>query len=199
MIDLQEIRDKWLGICGYCDAGQSMACTCAHGDPRVLISELVTEIERLAEHSTTLNTIGWKMAEALGHVPSGTQCVQGDVVELTDRLIGEMMRSRLQVPMHSRQVARESYELGREVERRAHQCTAPEAEGSVDAAIQGMLSENVRLEKELVVAKATGRMEAMERIVTHVQDHSSTAGDLWETVRLGGMLNAAELLGWGSE
>jgi septal ring factor EnvC (AmiA/AmiB activator) len=41
MIDLDAIAEKWLKLCGYCDAGLPMGCTCTGDDPR-------SDIQRLA-------------------------------------------------------------------------------------------------------------------------------------------------------
>jgi hypothetical protein len=46
-MDLDEIRRKWLGQCGSCDAGLSMGCTCPEEDVRPVILALVDELERL--------------------------------------------------------------------------------------------------------------------------------------------------------
>jgi hypothetical protein len=45
--------------------------------------------DRLREHSVTLNSIGWKMATALGDVLEGAEQVRGNPVEQADRLIAE--------------------------------------------------------------------------------------------------------------
>jgi hypothetical protein len=46
--DLEAITAKWLRQCGSCDAGlPEFGCTCPEGDPRVVISQLVIEVERL--------------------------------------------------------------------------------------------------------------------------------------------------------
>jgi hypothetical protein len=41
MIDLDAIAEKWLKLCGHCDAGLPMGCTCTGDDPR-------SDIQRLA-------------------------------------------------------------------------------------------------------------------------------------------------------
>lgn len=45
-LDLNEVR-PWLRLCGSCDAGLPMGCTCPSADPRPMILRLVQEIERL--------------------------------------------------------------------------------------------------------------------------------------------------------
>jgi hypothetical protein len=48
--ELQEIADKWLVVCGSCDAGLAMGCVCQRQtDPRSLIARLLQEIGRLKE------------------------------------------------------------------------------------------------------------------------------------------------------
>ena len=46
MIDLQAIKDKWLNVCGACDAGIG-DCTHPNSDYRPVILDLVSEVERL--------------------------------------------------------------------------------------------------------------------------------------------------------
>lgn len=47
-MDLEAIREKWLRVCGQCDAGVYGApCTHPSGDYRPVMLELVTEVERL--------------------------------------------------------------------------------------------------------------------------------------------------------
>jgi hypothetical protein len=46
-LDLEAIDPGWLNPCGPCDLGVPMNCTCPTGDPRIVISQLVTEVERL--------------------------------------------------------------------------------------------------------------------------------------------------------
>lgn len=61
---------------------------------RVLLAPLYREIGRLTEHSTTLNTVAFAIAEALGDVPPGADAVEGNPVELAQRLIAEARQSR---------------------------------------------------------------------------------------------------------
>ncbi len=49
--------------------------------------QLLAEVERLREHSVTLNTVGFKLAEALGDVPDGQDWTVGNPVEQAERLI----------------------------------------------------------------------------------------------------------------
>lgn len=58
------------------------------------VPTMVAEIERLRAHSTTLNTLSWKIATALGDVPEGADRIEGDPVEQTERLIVEITRLR---------------------------------------------------------------------------------------------------------
>ena len=46
MDDLQALKDKWLGICGACDAGIG-GCSHPDGDYRPVMLKLVREVERL--------------------------------------------------------------------------------------------------------------------------------------------------------
>lgn len=45
--DVVERAKPWLALCGSCDAGLPMSCTCPDGDPRQVISDLVAEVVRL--------------------------------------------------------------------------------------------------------------------------------------------------------
>lgn len=47
------------------------------------------EAERLREHSVVLNTVAFKLAQALGDIPEGQHRGEGDPVELAERLIAE--------------------------------------------------------------------------------------------------------------
>ena len=38
--DLLADAEKWLHLCGSCDAGLTMSCTCPPGDPRAIIQRL---------------------------------------------------------------------------------------------------------------------------------------------------------------
>ena len=48
LIEITEIRDKWLKQCGPCDFGLvEFGCQCPEGDPRWIIQMLCDEVERL--------------------------------------------------------------------------------------------------------------------------------------------------------
>lgn len=51
MIDVLAKAEPWLNLCGPCDAGYPTACSCQPGDPRVIILELVREVERLRQET----------------------------------------------------------------------------------------------------------------------------------------------------
>lgn len=55
---------------------------------------LLAEVDRLTEHSQMLNTIGWRIATALGDVPEGAEEIEGKSVDQADRLIAEVVRLR---------------------------------------------------------------------------------------------------------
>lgn len=57
-------------------------------------ADLVAERNRYREHSVTLNSVGWKLAQALGDVPDGADAVRGNPLERADRLIAEVQRLR---------------------------------------------------------------------------------------------------------
>lgn len=44
--DLDAIAEKWLRLCGACDAGMG-SCVCPPGDPRNVIDNLVEEVKRV--------------------------------------------------------------------------------------------------------------------------------------------------------
>lgn len=48
MLDTSAIRAKWLRVCGNCDAGLMMACTCEIDDPRSAIEVLCNEVDYLS-------------------------------------------------------------------------------------------------------------------------------------------------------
>lgn len=82
------------------------------------------EIDRLTEHSTTLNTLSWKMADALGEVPEGAIECELNPLELLDRVFAESkahLDAYAKMRAHSvltigdlKHMARDSYQLGRE-------------------------------------------------------------------------------------
>ena len=47
--ELKAISDKWLQVCGQCDAGLPMNCCCPDEDPRPIILTLVREIDTLQQ------------------------------------------------------------------------------------------------------------------------------------------------------
>ncbi len=57
-----------------------------------------TEVRRLTVDSVVLNAISWRIAEALGDVPPGATCIEGDIEEQTDRLLAELARFRTEIP-----------------------------------------------------------------------------------------------------
>lgn len=92
-LNITEAR-KWLEMCGSCDAGLPMSCTCPPGDIRTVLQEALAEVEQLRKHSITLNSISWRIAAALGDVPDGADSIEGDPSEQADRLIAEVERLR---------------------------------------------------------------------------------------------------------
>lgn len=40
-LDLDELTERWLKVCGYCDAGLPMGCSCCADDPRPAMRELI--------------------------------------------------------------------------------------------------------------------------------------------------------------
>ena len=75
-----------------------LARTIAHG-PNALwralasaddVPTLLAEVERLREHSITLNTVAFAIAEALGDVPPGTDRIEGNPIEQAQRLIAKV-------------------------------------------------------------------------------------------------------------
>lgn len=65
------------------------------------------EVERLREHSITLNLIGWRIAVALGDVPEGVDRIEGNPSDQADRLIAEVerLRTRLDAAEQTPEVA----------------------------------------------------------------------------------------------
>lgn len=53
------------------------------------VPALLAEVERLTQHSTTLNTIAFLIAQALGDVTPGADHVEGNPLELAERLIAD--------------------------------------------------------------------------------------------------------------
>lgn len=51
--DLDAIEQKWLQMCGACDAGAPTYCRCPNEDVRPAMSALVDEIRRLRSDSTS--------------------------------------------------------------------------------------------------------------------------------------------------
>jgi hypothetical protein len=61
---------------------------------REAVPDLIDDVERLRDHSVTLNSIGWKIAAALGEVPDGADQIAGNAEDLADRLLAELARLR---------------------------------------------------------------------------------------------------------
>jgi hypothetical protein len=56
--DLIARAESFLQLCGTCDGGLPMACTCPTGDYRAVMLDLVREVERL-------RTVAWKLHDAM--------------------------------------------------------------------------------------------------------------------------------------
>lgn len=46
-VDIDNVTDVWLQVCGSCDAGLNQNCTCKEGDYRPVMMSLVKEVEHL--------------------------------------------------------------------------------------------------------------------------------------------------------
>jgi hypothetical protein len=57
-------------------------------DLRRQLAEVTAERDKFKAHSITLNTIGWKIADALHELPAGAESAKLDPVDALDRLIG---------------------------------------------------------------------------------------------------------------
>lgn len=77
------------------DQGQADAEFIAHA--RQDVPDLLAEVERLRQHSITLNSLGWRMAEALGQVPEGADAVRGTPDDQLSALIAERDEARDEV------------------------------------------------------------------------------------------------------
>lgn len=53
-MNLEDVREQWLNLCGSCDAGLAMNCTCPAEDPRTVIAKLVREVEAARERTSFL-------------------------------------------------------------------------------------------------------------------------------------------------
>jgi len=62
-----------------------------------MLAPLRREVDRLTEHSQTLNKIAWAIAEALGDAPPGVDVIEADLVEMTERLIDTLWRRTAQL------------------------------------------------------------------------------------------------------
>lgn len=85
---LDGVRDKWLKLCGSCDAGQPMNCVCTQDDPRTVIQELVQVARQLREQ---LSLFGQR-AQLL----SATD--MGDAYDQLEKLVAVAEAARLAVP-----------------------------------------------------------------------------------------------------
>ena len=68
------------------------------------VENLLAEVERLRVHSTTLNSVAWKIASAIGDVPNGADQITGNAEDLADRLIAEGERLRGDVEYTARTI-----------------------------------------------------------------------------------------------
>lgn len=80
-LDLPEIHRKWLHLCGSCDAGLPMDCTCTGDDPRAEILRLVNHLEDLYNNYDLL--LCSTMGEAMERLESGQRIASAakDLVE----------------------------------------------------------------------------------------------------------------------
>lgn len=70
-LDLDAIARKWLSLCGACDAGLPMGCTCTGDDPRGLIQEMVSHLYQIYSNHTLL--LASTMSEAVDELGKLTQ------------------------------------------------------------------------------------------------------------------------------
>lgn len=87
---VQEVLDEALGPNEEDGTGQGIVAEVA-----LVVQqreEAIAERDRYREHSTWLNTVGFKLAEALGDVPPGADAVAGNPIEQAERLIAKHAR-----------------------------------------------------------------------------------------------------------
>jgi hypothetical protein len=87
MAELDLVRAHLVGRHNSLDDFREDCLACEH-------YRLTFERERHLEHSVALNTVAWKLAEALGDIPHGQTWAEGNPVEMADRLIAELNQYR---------------------------------------------------------------------------------------------------------
>jgi hypothetical protein len=86
---IRECRDRWKRTADMPDmpmAQRILNIGASAND----VPPLLAEVQRLREHSITLNSVGWKLAQALGNVPADADQVEGNPIDLAERLIAEL-------------------------------------------------------------------------------------------------------------
>lgn len=91
--DARSLRRGYRYVSGYLltsdpDLGEAV---------RVLVAPLHREVERLTEDSKMFNAVMWAIAGALGDAAPGAEGVEGDPVEMTQRLIATLERRTVQL------------------------------------------------------------------------------------------------------
>jgi len=85
--------------CGHEDIRPIDDCPCSSAKPTCDqcgtpwpcdTRQALDRVDKLEAHSTTLNTIGWKLAAALGHVPGNDGQVHADPEALAQQLIDRL-------------------------------------------------------------------------------------------------------------
>jgi len=97
------------------------------------LAETERERDRFREHSVLLNTVQWKIAEALGEVPEGAESVPHDPSRV-DRLVAEADKLRAELAEARRELDMYRYEVGhadaeREEAERNRDAARAEADG----------------------------------------------------------------------
>ena len=105
-LDLSAIRRKWLHLCGSCDAGLPMSCTCTQDDPRQQILVLVNHLEDLYGNFDILlcSTLGGAV-ERLEHLEAQEREVQ------MLRSVLRAVKGRLVEDLDTSQAAHDAYLL----------------------------------------------------------------------------------------
>lgn len=102
---LDTVREHLAGRHDEQPRGDCMACQLVKlGETFDLeIAAITAERDQFREHSITLNTISWKIAEALGQVPEGADHIEGNPIEQARELCDAWERERMRNDMMAMQ------------------------------------------------------------------------------------------------
>jgi len=174
--DVEEAADlEALAGCWWGDA-EANAKFIAHAreDVPALAAALVaalSERDRFREHSVTLNTVGWRISEALGNVPEGATEVWGDTLPNLEALIQDRdeARERVRQFVDASEMARDALMSG----------STPSMRLGAESALR-LAEKGVRSQEVILGALRDGTVDSREHTLA-LRERAETAERMLET------------------